>query len=270
MASPAPACLSPTLAGSAEPNRLRVANFALNGLILECRDRTPTDDALREVLQTCLRRLLLWTADVPRRPGAPAHPRHNDRTEDHGTALYRLGRFSYRRRGRVIAIWASSSSCSHRRGDARGLHQSSITIPGTEAQQALDDLKPTSRPRPARPPRSWCGRPSGGPPPRRHRHLARRRPPARGDRRRRPDQSGGQRGPPAGPDHRHVCRPPPGSPPTPRPRSTPSATRPPRSCFGWSRRAVSNPRPRSAPPRASVWSWPPRLVITFVRSWPPA
>ena len=47
------------IAGGTEPNQLRVAHFALNGLILECRDHTHTDDTLREVLQTCLRRLLL-------------------------------------------------------------------------------------------------------------------------------------------------------------------------------------------------------------------
>ena len=47
------------IAGSTEPNQVRVAHFALNGLILECRDHTHTDDTLRDVLQTCLRRLLL-------------------------------------------------------------------------------------------------------------------------------------------------------------------------------------------------------------------
>ena len=47
------------LAGSADPDRLRIANFALNGLIAECRDHTHTDDSLRSVLQTCLRRLLI-------------------------------------------------------------------------------------------------------------------------------------------------------------------------------------------------------------------
>ncbi|WP_426593189.1 TetR/AcrR family transcriptional regulator [Cellulomonas sp. McL0617] len=47
------------LAGGTDPDRLRVANFALNGVIAECRDHTHTDDSLRALLQTCMRRLLL-------------------------------------------------------------------------------------------------------------------------------------------------------------------------------------------------------------------
>lgn len=47
------------LAGGTDPDRLRVATFALNGVIAECRDHTHTADSLRALLQTCMRRLLL-------------------------------------------------------------------------------------------------------------------------------------------------------------------------------------------------------------------
>ncbi|MDM7831505.1 TetR/AcrR family transcriptional regulator [Cellulomonas edaphi] len=57
----ADSCLSlpGLLAGGTEPERLRIAHFALNGAVAECRDHTHTDDSLRAVLLTCLRRLLL-------------------------------------------------------------------------------------------------------------------------------------------------------------------------------------------------------------------
>jgi len=47
------------LAGGTEPERLRVASFALNGAIAECRDHSHTDESLRALLLTCMRRLLL-------------------------------------------------------------------------------------------------------------------------------------------------------------------------------------------------------------------
>jgi AcrR family transcriptional regulator len=47
------------LAGGSEPDRLRIAGFALNGAIAECHDHTHTDESLRTVLLTCMRRLLL-------------------------------------------------------------------------------------------------------------------------------------------------------------------------------------------------------------------
>ena len=56
--------------------------------------------------------------------------------------LYRLGRFSYRRRGRVVAIWGVILVVlGIGVATLAGSTTSSITIPGTEAQQALDDLK---------------------------------------------------------------------------------------------------------------------------------
>ncbi|WP_028045211.1 MMPL family transporter [Cellulomonas sp. URHE0023] len=56
--------------------------------------------------------------------------------------LYRLGRFSYRRRGRVVAIWGvilvllgiGVATLGGSTSDA-------LSIPGTEGQQALDDLR---------------------------------------------------------------------------------------------------------------------------------
>jgi AcrR family transcriptional regulator len=47
------------LAGGSEPDRLRIANFALNGAIAECHDHTHTDESLRALLLTCMKRLLL-------------------------------------------------------------------------------------------------------------------------------------------------------------------------------------------------------------------
>jgi AcrR family transcriptional regulator len=45
------------LAGGRE--RVDIANFALNGLIAECRNHQHTDESLRALLLTCLKRLLL-------------------------------------------------------------------------------------------------------------------------------------------------------------------------------------------------------------------
>ena len=51
------------LAGSADPGQWRMAKFALNGLIGACRDFcNESDDELRELLTTVLRRLLLPAA----------------------------------------------------------------------------------------------------------------------------------------------------------------------------------------------------------------
>lgn len=56
--------------------------------------------------------------------------------------LYRLGRFSYRRRGRVVAVWGIVLVLlGVGVATLAGSTSSKLTIPGTEAQQALDDLK---------------------------------------------------------------------------------------------------------------------------------
>ncbi|WP_426593188.1 MMPL family transporter [Cellulomonas sp. McL0617] len=56
--------------------------------------------------------------------------------------LYRLGRFSYRRRGRVVAIWGVILVLlGVGVATLAGSTSDNLTIPGTEAQQALDDLK---------------------------------------------------------------------------------------------------------------------------------
>ena len=47
------------LGGGTSPEQLAVADFALNGVIAECRDHRHTDESLRALLQTCMRRLLL-------------------------------------------------------------------------------------------------------------------------------------------------------------------------------------------------------------------
>ncbi|WP_051274965.1 TetR/AcrR family transcriptional regulator [Cellulomonas sp. URHD0024] len=47
------------LGGSSSPDQLAIANFALNGVIAECREHHHTDESLRALLQTCMRRLLL-------------------------------------------------------------------------------------------------------------------------------------------------------------------------------------------------------------------
>ena len=47
------------LCGSTSPELLGIANFALNGVIAECREHRHTDETLRALLQTCMRRLLL-------------------------------------------------------------------------------------------------------------------------------------------------------------------------------------------------------------------
>ncbi|WP_197029886.1 TetR/AcrR family transcriptional regulator [Cellulomonas sp. URHE0023] len=58
------------LAGGDSPEQLDVANFALNGVIAECRDHRHSDDDLRRLLQTCMRRLLLQ----PEPPASTASP----------------------------------------------------------------------------------------------------------------------------------------------------------------------------------------------------
>jgi RND superfamily putative drug exporter len=56
--------------------------------------------------------------------------------------LYRLGRFSYRRRGLVVAIWAAVLVLlGVGVATLGGSTSSHLSIPGTEAQQALDDLR---------------------------------------------------------------------------------------------------------------------------------
>ncbi|WP_028050419.1 MMPL family transporter [Cellulomonas sp. URHD0024] len=56
--------------------------------------------------------------------------------------LYRLGRFSYRRRGRVVAVWAAIVVLLGLGAVVLGGSPSDkLTIPGTEAQQALEDLR---------------------------------------------------------------------------------------------------------------------------------
>jgi RND superfamily putative drug exporter len=56
--------------------------------------------------------------------------------------LYRLGRFSYRRRGRVVAIWAVILVLlGVGVATLGGSTSDKLSIPGTESQQALDDLK---------------------------------------------------------------------------------------------------------------------------------
>ena len=47
------------LGGGTSPERVDVATFALNGVIAECREHRHTDESLRALLQTCMRRLLL-------------------------------------------------------------------------------------------------------------------------------------------------------------------------------------------------------------------
>ncbi|GAB2686748.1 MMPL family transporter [Thalassiella azotivora] len=57
------------------------------------------------------------------------------------TLLYRLGRASVRRRGAVVAVWLVLLAALGAAALAfRAPTNSAITIPGTEAQQALDDL----------------------------------------------------------------------------------------------------------------------------------
>ena len=56
--------------------------------------------------------------------------------------LYRLGRFSYRRRGRVVAVWGVILVLlGVGVATLAGSTSDKLTIPGTEAQQALDDLQ---------------------------------------------------------------------------------------------------------------------------------
>lgn len=56
--------------------------------------------------------------------------------------LYRLGRFSFRRRGRVVAIWGVVLVLlGVGVATIAGSTDDALSIPGTEAQQALDDLR---------------------------------------------------------------------------------------------------------------------------------
>ena len=47
------------LAGGNDPEQVSIAGFALNGVIAEIRDHRHSDESLRALLQTCMRRLLL-------------------------------------------------------------------------------------------------------------------------------------------------------------------------------------------------------------------
>nr|BFE79138.1 hypothetical protein GCM10020093_017390 [Planobispora longispora] len=78
------------------------------------------------------------------------------------TLLYRLGRFSFHRRGRVVAVWLLLLALLGGAAAAfSGSTSSEFTMPGTESQRAMNVLRqqfpqaaarpaPSSSPRPRR------------------------------------------------------------------------------------------------------------------------
>ncbi|MFC7713799.1 hypothetical protein [Nonomuraea recticatena] len=58
------------------------------------------------------------------------------------SVLYRLGRFSFRRRGRVLAVWLLALALLGGAAAAfMGPTSDNFTMPGTESQRALDSLR---------------------------------------------------------------------------------------------------------------------------------